>query len=341
MEEAKQKSPVSLSKLFFYALSLLIFYLLIRYMGKLEDIKKLLAEMNPLWIIGIVSLQVATYVFYSLILRTLLYARKLAPRIRFMVLYKMAVVLVFVNQALPSGGISGNGYVLDQLVKRNTNAFLAFKALAMESISYYIAFVSILIGTYLSFSFGPFGARWHNPVFTYTTLTGIVFFACLAGVVLLVGHRKSLSFIARKLSRFRFLRKYLDQIEASLAQEGPEKGTVVIGGRALFNAVVFQLCLIACDILTVSCLLYAFHIHLPLLLTMLAVLLSMVVGALPVSPGSLIVYEGAMTFFLTNLGVPVHAAIVVTLLYRFFTFWLPMPIGLVLYRKLQKERPGA
>jgi uncharacterized protein (TIRG00374 family) len=68
----------------------------------------------------------------------------------------------------------------------------------------------------------------------------------------------------------------------------------------------------------------------------LALLLSLVIGALPISPGSLIIYESAMTYFFTTLGAPLHAALIITLLYRFLTFWMPIPIGMFLFRTLKK-----
>jgi len=63
-------------------------------------------------------------------------------------------------------------------------------------------------------------------------------------------------------------------------------------------------------------------------LVVLGLLLSLGIGALPLSPGSLVVYESAMTYIFTMLGLPIHPALILTLLYRFLTFWLPIPIGL-------------
>jgi len=53
----------------------------------------------------------------------------------------------------------------------------------------------------------------------------------------------------------------------------------------------------------------------------LGVLCSLIIGAQSISPGSLIVYESAMTYFFTKFGAPIHAALIITFLYRFLTFW--------------------
>jgi uncharacterized protein (TIRG00374 family) len=99
-----------------------------------------------------------------------------------------------------------------------------------------------------------------------------------------------------------------------------------------------QLFFIMSDIVTVWALIKGFHVDMSFPLVAFGLLLSLVIGALPISPGSLIVYESAMTYFFTKLGAPVHAALIITLLYRFLTFWLPIPIGLLVYRNLQRNR---
>ncbi|HEY6063496.1 MAG TPA: hypothetical protein VIV35_07795, partial [Chitinophagaceae bacterium] len=50
-----------------------------------------------------------------------------------------------------------------------------------------------------------------------------------------------------------------------------------------------------------------------------------------------ILYEGSMTFFYVHFGVPVAVAAVATLLYRALSFWLPIPVGFFLYRRLQNS----
>lgn len=338
MKDEKEKRLITPSRLLFYGASLLVFYLVIRYMGKLEDIKTLLAQMNPFWIFIILCLQGTTYVLYALILQALLFTPAMPKPIRFIILLKMAVVQLFVNQTLPSGGISGNGYILDQLVKRKVSGIRAFKVLVMESVSYYVAFLSGLGLAYFFFRQSIYYNKIQSPTIAYTILLGSIFFLVLGGIMLLLNNKRMLALVIRKLSRFSFFRKYIKKTKLPVLEKNDAAtAKSAISLKALFKAVLFQLCLIACDILTVYCLLRAFNIHLSAVLTILAVLLSMVVGALPVSPGSLIVYESAMTYFFSLMGVSIHAAMIVTLLYRFFTFWLPIPIGLLLHRRLHKE----
>lgn len=61
----------------------------------------------------------------------------------------------------------------------------------------------------------------------------------------------------------------------------------------------------------------------------------LVIGSLPVTPGALVVYESAMTYFYILLGLPVHAALMVMLLFRFLSLWLPILMGLMLYHNFR------
>lgn len=72
--------------------------------------------------------------------------------------------------------------------------------------------------------------------------------------------------------------------------------------------------------MTAFAIIKGFHVPLPITHIAFALVLSIVIGALPISTRSLITYEGAMTYFLTILGSPVHAALIATLLFRFLTF---------------------
>src|SRR5436190_4014577 len=63
-----------------------------------------------------------------------------------------------------------------------------------------------------------------------------------------------------------------------------------------------------------------------------------IISILPVSPGALILFEGSMTFFFAGMGIGVSVAVIVTLLYRALSFWSPIFLGLVLYKKLETDK---
>jgi len=56
-------------------------------------------------------------------------------------------------------------------------------------------------------------------------------------------------------------------------------------------------------------------------------MLSTLARTLGVVPGGLGVFEGVSVATLKLIGVPVATGLAATLLFRFFTFWLPMVPG--------------
>ncbi|MVT42393.1 flippase-like domain-containing protein [Chitinophaga oryziterrae] len=322
------------SRLGFYLFSLIVFYFAIHYIGKLKDIQKLLLEMKPVWLLVVLAAQTTTYLLNSLILRTLLAGK--TGTTGFITLLKISVVIMFVNQALPSGGLSGNGYIFNQLVKRKIPSAQAFIVLVFESICYYFAFLILLGISYLWYAIRQIHVV---SVIKYTVLTGFIFFILLGIIILLTSNKRTIKFILHKLHRFGYIRRYIMKNNLLSIQDKSATGWhyFITHKKAFLLAVLLQICILFSDVITVIAIMNAFHVSLPFSNILLGLLLAQVIGSLPISPGSLIAYESAMTYFYTIMGAQVHVALIVTLLYRFFTFWLPIPVGLLLYRNLQHE----
>ncbi len=78
------------------------------------------------------------------------------------------------------------------------------------------------------------------------------------------------------------------------------------------------------------------------------VLLAFVAGSalamIPITPGGLGFVEAGLTGVLTLAGVTPEHAVLATLLYRLFSYWLPLPAGLVasiLFRRRHHELADA
>lgn len=63
--------------------------------------------------------------------------------------------------------------------------------------------------------------------------------------------------------------------------------------------------------------------------------LPLLLGKAPLLPGGVGIVESTMTALYTGLGVPNAVAVVVVLIYRFFSFWLPSLVGFPLVPYLQ------
>ena len=66
-------------------------------------------------------------------------------------------------------------------------------------------------------------------------------------------------------------------------------------------------------------------------LVLLAYAVSAVLAMIPITPGGLGFVEAGLTATLTLAGVPSQEALLSTLAYRLFSYWLPLPAGLGAY----------
>jgi len=279
--------------------------------------------------------QLFTYLIYASIIKLLV--KDKPGSTNFFLLFKLSIVIMFVNQVLPTGGISGDGYIFNQLVKRKVSRYNAFTAMVLESISYYAAILILLL---IFYTWYLNEAKHDTILITYTVILGFVFYVLLFVLVLIISNGRNISFAMHRLEKFSFIKRLIEKASL-LSLQNENEGTFKMIGRkkrAILQTIILQLFVIMSDIVTVWALIKGFHVDMSFPLVAFGLLLSLVIGALPISPGSLIVYESAMTYFFTKLGAPVHAALIITLLYRFLTFWLPIPIGLLVYRNLQMNR---
>lgn len=110
-----------------------------------------------------------------------------------------------------------------------------------------------------------------------------------------------------------------------------------LGG--VFGFVLFW----AGDILTLYAALRAFDVHPAVPALVLAYSTAYIVTMLPLPAGGSGGIEAGLAFSLHAVGIPLAEALVATLVYRFFTLWLPiLPAALAAtqIRKLDRELPG-
>src|SRR5205814_2722273 len=107
---------------------------------------------------------------------------------------------------------------------------------------------------------------------------------------------------------------------------------------ATLIAIILQVCVFLADGFTIFFLFKSLGIAVIIFQVATGLILTKIVSILPFSPGALILYEGSMVFFFSRMGVNLSTAVVVTLLYRALSFWLPIFLGLFLYRKLKSGK---
>ncbi|MEA2057317.1 MAG: flippase-like domain-containing protein [Actinomycetota bacterium] len=169
------------------------------------------------------------------------------------------------------------------------------------------------------------------PVAVAGTLLFVVMFA---GVVVLVRFNKPLCLLGRivevtvKWFAQRFHKPW--KLTAESFVQRRDEVVAALGKRwriALAAAVVNWML----DYLTLVVALIAIGAEPRPSLVLLAFAASAVLGMIPITPGGLGFVEAGLTAMLTLAGIPATDALLATLAYRMFQYWLPIPAGFFAY----------
>jgi glycosyltransferase 2 family protein len=266
---------------------------------------------------------------------------------RFINLVPMSAAAFFFNTVAPSGGLSGLGVFINQARIHNYSPARATVAGAIYIFIEYVSFLVILaFGLTILFRRNSLDGE---EIVASAMIVGLAIFK--ATLLYLGAHSSDRlgRFLARlvglvnRILRPFLRREYLSETRAysfasdisggiQLVLQNPKK--MILPGLLGLSK---QLVLIAVLYLTFL----AFRVN----VTPLTVVAAFSIGTLFVhispTPSGLGVVEGMMTLGLRSMGIPIGAAVVVTLAYRAFTFWFPFFIGLVSVRFLDRLQKAA
>ncbi|MFB6454927.1 YbhN family protein [Chitinophaga sp. Hz27] len=306
--------------------------LVIHFLPEIRKDLMLLTTVKLYWLIIAIIAQLLTYLFAAIVYQILLrsYALKREPPLSELI--KATLISLFFNQTVPSGGISGNTFIFRFLNRFEMPVTDIISLIVIELSCYYAALELLIVGSLL----GCLALTSPTPhAIKVALIAGIFIFVLLGTLMLLAGRKKFLLKVYDKLKKIKFFRKRLS--DDLLQTAGVETKLLQHKTIPILKSIIFQLLVLLADSFTVYALFLGLGTRISAFTVLLAFLCTRIIAILPISPGALIVYESSMVFFFSSLGVPVGTSIVVTLLYRLLSFWLPIPAGLVLYREERRK----
>jgi len=248
---------------------------------------------------------------------------------------------------MPSAGVSGNTFVLSYFYRQGIKWRDALKIVIFELATYYGAALAIFLLLLFYFTFS-FTEKISGIFYTFIFL-GIVIFSLAIAAILFIGTRRQLPAFLRKVAGWKPLVSLERRFQTMLTELRltEEENSGIISWqflkekkrRALAGPLGWQLLLTLFDSLTIYLLFAGFNVKFSLVYVILGLMATRVVALFSFIPGALIFFEGSMIFFYSLLGVPAGMALIVTLLFRFLSFWLPMPAGLFYYKRLSAAGP--
>jgi uncharacterized protein (TIRG00374 family) len=321
--------------LVYFVFFVVVFVLALKHFSGIEKDFLLFQNVQPSWLVVAIMAQAATYIFTAFIYRFLLQVFQLANLPGIGSLVKASIVSLFFNQTVPSAGISGNAFFFRYISSFKVPARDTFSLILAELLTYYAAIETLILILLLTALFVT-----HSPHVIVTTLVmGLLAYLFFSVIIALAGRKNFFNRIYNRLKKCKLLvkllaRRYKNMQRPQFAGQDMQLAKLIKSQKGLFLYVYFlQFTKAAPDAFTVFALFHGLGVPVSFYTVLLCVVCTQIVSLLPFLPGSLVLYESSMVFFFTLLHLPFGSAVVVTLLYRFLSFWLPMPLGLFFYRK--------
>jgi uncharacterized protein (TIRG00374 family) len=344
------------NRLIFYVVTVVATLVIYWRFSEVELIEDAFMRSNLMWILAAVIIQVVSYFFNALNVQEVLRVKDTEVGIK--EIFPITFVIQFLNQALPSGGVSGQGFFVQYLKKKfNLPVAEGVGRAILELVTLYMAFGAFfIISALLMIWSGVFG---RHPEIRYL-IYGFSFFAAVAVFTFLISQKKKRGKVARWIidklhDRFEKRKHKKDESTELVVQSDRTNHVAMIfeqfknvlsietlskHKKSFWMAFFWQAMILLANVITLYFISFAIDTRIGFSVAFIAFTLTKFLSMISFIPGALGVFEGGMTLILISLQVPAAPAFAMTLLLRAFTFWLPMPVGWFLYHRYLNKPNG-
>ncbi len=339
------KPRISFHKFAFYFITLAALALIYLKFSEVQLIKDLFLRSNIFWLVGVLVTQLISYFFVALNYRDVLRVKDLEVGLK--ELFPVTFVVQFLNQALPSAGFSGQAFFIQYLKKFGLTVAEGIGRAILELATLYMAFgLFFILSAMMMLRNGILGQHPETRYFIYA----FFFFAAIAVSLFMALQRKKRGKIAKWMiskmhSYFENRRKKKNEKNNNGTNHAGHVAMIIDQFRETFNigelkkksrpfwfAFFWQNMILLASVFTLYFLSFAVDSKISFSVAFIAFTLTKFLSMVAFVPGGLGVFEGGMTLILISFGVPAQSAFAMTLLLRAVSFWLPMPVGWILYR---------
>jgi len=279
-----------------------------------------LADLSPLWFAAMLLLQIGSYGCMWAVQRLALQTEEWGP-----VITSQLAANSF-GRVVPGGVAAAGALQYSMLIGAGVPAGRAASAMTTSSVLVFGILLALPVLALPAIIGGaPVDRGLENA-----TLAGAVLFALIvAGGAVAMATDRPLLTVGRAVqaARNRLLRSrepLRDLPERLLRERDQVRRTL---GRRWWQALLFAGGRWVLDYLTLLAALTAVDANPRPSLVLLAFFAAQLLGTLPLTPGGLGFVEAGLTGTLALAGVAGGKAVVATLAYRLFSFWLPIPAG--------------
>jgi len=281
--------------------------------SEVEEFSDLLHRAAPGWLLAAALLQLGTYMLQAEALRVFLRTSRVQHlRIE---LLKLSIARLFIDQVLPSASVGGAAFMANGLQQLGIAPSKAMAAVVSDTVAYYIGYSLCLIA---AIALMLAGGHVSVPILIASTIV-VVLTALLVLEMHRIAHRKARRFL-RAVDR-------LPGIGATARALARADSNLLNDRRRLVQATAWECGVHLLDAMTMGVLLLAVGVSTPPWAVFSSFMLASLARTVGIVPGGLGTFEAVSVASLRAAGVSLAAALAATLLFRGFSFWLPMIPG--------------
>jgi uncharacterized protein (TIRG00374 family) len=294
------------------------------HFSETKDLVRLVQTSRPRWILVATILQVLTYLAQGEVFRAPVRVTK--HRVGAKLVYQLSLVKLFMDQALPSAGISSTVFVSKSLQRNGIPRDVVAASMVLNLASYHIAYIVCLL-TALAITTATGHANW---IVLVISVLFLLFAVGLVAAVIAIsaGKCRKQAALLERVPVVRSAMQFLKDADARLTQNL----------RLLLVTSFWQIVIFLLDAATMWVLILALGERASMKGVYASFMISSLLRTMGVVPGGLGTFEATSVLTLRMIGVAIPVALSATLLFRGLTFWLPMLPGLWLSKNIALDR---
>jgi uncharacterized protein (TIRG00374 family) len=313
------------------AFAAVVHFLVLPQIGGTRRALGLVADLEPLVILGAVGLEALALGSYAQLSRSLLPP---AERPGLWRMTRIVLSSLAVNHVVPGGAAAG-GVVQYRLMTASgaDAAHVSFVMAAQSLGSAAVLNVLLWLGLIVSIPASGF-----QPLYATAAAVGAVLLAVVAAAVLALtrGRRRTALFIGRLAARTHRLDEA--RVVAAFERAADRLKVLTTDRRVALTAVGWATANWLFDAAVLWVFLAAFGHRMSIPGLLVAYCLANVLAAIPISPGGLGIIETTLVVGLVGFGAPRAIASLGGASYRLVQFWAPIPAGAVAWASLSGGR---
>ncbi|MBB5031914.1 lysylphosphatidylglycerol synthase transmembrane domain-containing protein [Prosthecobacter vanneervenii] len=293
--------------------------LVVTHLTEEEEFLSLLKQMDVRWLVLALGLQACTYLLQGIVWRVATGAAGHALPLGKS--YQISLAMLFVDQALPSAGISGVAVVSGALSRMGMPRAVVASAVLVDNGMYYLAYAACMaVALYNAYL----------PTWVDVAMLGFVLAGAAMCWVQLSLPNGGMRWLKPRLRRFAKLAKLVDWLDHAHPASVKNK-------RVLLTAFALHVVNFLLDATTIWVAARALGVTASPGGVFSSFMVSTLFRTIGIIPGGLGTFETASVMSLKSIGLPLSLGLSATLLFRGLSFWLPMVPGLVCAKRMLKR----